>query len=222
MLGLSHAATQTAVAQARQLAALRPHGLLVTAPPYVRPSQDGVRRHFEAIAEAANLPLLVYNIPYRTAVNVELETLQALARDPRIVGIKECGGSIERLLRLVHETPLAVFSGDDSQNFAALCVGAQGTIAASAHIRPELHVRLRELLLAGQLAAARAIAVALQPMIRALFTEPNPAPLKAMLAVQLLCPAELRLPFLPVGAGLREQLVTAWSELQRFAPAESV
>lgn len=221
VLGLSQAATQAAAAQARSLAALRPDGLLATAPTYVRPTQAGVRRHFEAIAEAADLPLLVYNIPYRTGVNVELETLQALARDPRVVGIKECGGSVERLLRLVHETPLRVLSGDDGQNFAALCLGAHGTIAASAHILPEWHVRIRDLLLGGQLAAARRLAVALQPLVRSLFAEPNPAPLKALLAHQSWCEADVRLPFVPVGAGLRERLLADWEALRQFEPAAS-
>lgn len=214
VLGVSQAATHAAVLQARNLAALRPDGLLVTAPTYVRPTQEGVRRHFEAVAEAADLPLLIYNIPYRSGVNVELETLQLLARDRRIVGIKECGGSVERLLRLVHETPLRVLSGDDSQNFAALCLGAHGTIAASAHILPAWHVRLRRLVLDGQLAQARQIAVALAPLIRALFAEPNPAPLKALLAHQRRCAADLRLPFVPVSAALQARLQAEWAALQ--------
>jgi 4-hydroxy-tetrahydrodipicolinate synthase len=213
VLGLSQSATQAAVAQARSLAQLRPEGLLATAPTYVRPTQEGVQRHFEAIVEAADLPLLVYNIPYRTGVNVELETLQALARDPRVAGIKECGGSMERMLRLVHETPLRVLSGDDGQNFAALCLGAHGTIAASAHVLPEWHVRLFEFVRDGQLAAARRIAVALQPIIRDLFAEPNPAPLKAWLALENWCEAGVRLPFLPASADLRARLEADWAAL---------
>lgn len=217
VLGVSQAATQAAVAQARHLVALRPDGLLVTPPTYVRPTQEGVQRHFEAIVEAADLPLLIYNIPYRTAVNVELETLQALARDVRVVGIKECGGSVERLLRLVHETPLRILSGDDSQNFAALCAGAHGTIAASAHIEATLHVRMYALLRDGQLTQARRIAVALQPLIRALFAEPNPAPLKALLAQLGWCAADVRLPFVPASEALSDRLRSEWAVLQQWA-----
>lgn len=217
VLGVSQAATQAAVAQARHLAALRPDGLLVTPPTYVRPTQEGVQRHFEAIVEAADLPLLIYNIPYRTAVNVELETLQALARDARVVGIKECGGSVGRLLRLVHETPLRILSGDDSQNFAALCAGAHGTIAASAHIEAALHVRMYALLRDGQLTQARRIAVALQPQIRALFAEPNPAPLKALLAQLGWCAADVRLPFVPASEALSGRLRSEWAVLQQWA-----
>lgn len=214
VLGLSQAATSAAVERARALAALRPDGLLVTPPPYVRPTQDGVRRHIEAVAQAADLPILVYNIPYRTGVNVELETLQALARDPRVLGIKECGGSVERMLRLVHETGLRVFSGDDAQNFVALCLGAHGTIAAAAHVFPHWHVRMFELLRAGELASARRIAVALQPMVAELFAEPNPAPLKALLAHLGYCEPELRLPFVPASAELAARLPRCWESLR--------
>jgi 4-hydroxy-tetrahydrodipicolinate synthase len=216
VLGLSQAATQAAMDQARSLATLQPEGLLVTAPTYVRPSQEGVQRHFEAIVDAADIPVLIYNIPYRTGVNVELDTLQALARDRRVVGIKECGGSVERMTRLVNETPLRVLSGDDSQNFAALCLGAHGTIAASAHILPAWHVRIYDLLCRGQLAAARRISVALQPIVRDLFAEPNPAPLKTWLALQNWCEATVRLPFVPASVALRERLQAHWSGLQQF------
>ncbi len=221
VLGVSHAATQMAASWARRLAQLAPEGLLVTAPPYVRPSQGGIQRHFEMIVERADLPVLIYNIPYRVGVNVELETLQTLARDPRIAGVKECGGSVERMLRLVHETPLRILSGDDSQNFAALCLGAHGTIAASAHILPEWHVRMYELLRSGRLAEARHIAVTLQPIIRDLFAEPNPAPLKAWLAQQGWCEAELRPPFLPASTELCTRIQADWEALKRCAAEES-
>lgn len=220
VVGLSHAATRAAATQARSLAQLRPEGLLVTAPPYVRPAQGGIQRHFEMIVEAADLPVLIYNIPYRTGVSVELETLQALARDPRVAGIKECGGSMDRMIRLVHETSLRILSGDDNQNFVALCLGAHGTIAASAHILPDWHVRMFESLRMGRLAEARRIAVMLQPIIRDLFSEPNPAPLKAWLAQQQWCTADLRAPFVPASAELCERILTDWGALQELVAAE--
>jgi 4-hydroxy-tetrahydrodipicolinate synthase len=117
---------------------------------------------------------------------------------------------------LVHETPLRVLSGDDNQNFAALCLGVHGTIAASAHIFPQWHVRMRDPICSGQLAAARRIAVALQPIIRDLFAEPNPAPLKALLAYQNWCSASVRLPFVPASIELRERLQTDWHAFQQF------
>lgn len=213
VLGVSQASTEAAAAQASRLAALKPDGLLVTPPIYVRPTQQGIQRHFEAVVEASDLPVLVYNIPYRTGVNVELGTLQLLARDTRIVGIKECGGTTDRMSRLVHETPLKVLSGDDNQNFVALCLGAHGTIAASAHVLPGVHVRILELLRAGRTEAARRLSVALQPIIRCLFEEPNPAPIKALLAVQEFCQATVRLPFVPASQELCERLRIEWNVL---------
>jgi 4-hydroxy-tetrahydrodipicolinate synthase len=216
VLGLTQASTQSAVRLARELTSLKPEGLLVTAPVYVRPTQQGIQRHFEAIVEAADLPTLIYNIPYRTSVNVELETVQALAKDSRIVGIKECGGGMDRMLRLIHETPLQILSGDDHQNFMALCLGAHGTIAASAHILPDWHVRIYELVRTDHVAEARRIAVALQPLIRALFAEPNPAPLKALLAQHAWCEATVRLPFIAASDDLIKCIMMEWASLQKF------
>lgn len=200
LIGLSQIDTRAAVAEARALARLDPAGLLVTAPPYLRPSQDGLRQHFEAVTAANDLPVMIYDIPYRTGVSIELETLQRLAQDPRIVGIKVCGASVDHLMRLIHETPLSVLIGEDSQFFAALCLGAHGAIAAAAHLRPDLWVRIFDLLQAEQLADARRLAASLQPLIRACFAAPNPAPVKALLAEQGMGRATLRLPLTGVSA----------------------
>jgi len=215
VLGLSHTATELAVAQASIIATWRPEALLVTTPMYVRPSQAGIQRHFEAIVEAADLPVLVYNIPYRTGTTIDIDTLQTLARDIRVVGIKECGGSNDRLLRLVHETPLRVFSGDDNQNFVALCLGAHGTIAASAHIFPEWHVLMRTLIGEGRIAEARRIAVALQPLLQELFAEPNPAPVKALLAAEGWCRTSVRLPFISASTDLNRRLQMRYQEIKK-------
>lgn len=214
VLGLSHSSTQLAAETAKRMATWQPDGLLVTAPSYVRPSQQGISRHFEAIAEAADLPIMIYNIPYRTGINIELETLQQLASDPRLAGIKECGGTLERMSRLVQETPLCVLAGEDSQIFSALCLGAHGAVAGSAHIMPHWHVRIRQLLLRGELEEARHLSVALQPVIRDLFAEPNPAPLKSLLSQLDWCDNTLRLPFLPASRALGERLWAHWQTLQ--------
>ncbi|WP_179401070.1 4-hydroxy-tetrahydrodipicolinate synthase [Burkholderia guangdongensis] len=218
VIGLTASATRHAAERARALAALRPDGLLATPPVYVRPTQDGVRRHFEAIVEAADLPLLIYNIPYRTGVNVELDTLRALSRDARVAGVKECGGGIDRLARLVRDTRLKILSGDDDQNFAALCVGAHGAIASSAHVLPAWHVRIRALLREGRLDDARRLSAALQPLVAALFAEPNPAPVKALLAARGWCGDALRLPFVPASGALRERLQAHWETLTATEP----
>lgn len=216
VIGLGEADTRSATGMARELAGLHPAGLLVTTPPYVRPSQDGLRQHFEAVTEAADLPVLIYNIPYRTGTCLELETLRALATDPRIIGIKESGASVDRLMALIHETPLRVFIGEDSQFFAALCLGAAGAIAAAAHICPEVWVRIFTLLQEDRLEEARRLAAALQPLIRALFAEPNPAPVKATLAASGLIGPELRLPMTSASPACLAAVQTALGAMARL------
>jgi 4-hydroxy-tetrahydrodipicolinate synthase len=216
VLGICESDTLRAIQAVRDLTTVRPAGLLVTAPPYLRPGQAGLRQHFESVAEATDRPILIYNIPYRTGTNLELETLQALARHPRIVGIKECGASVDRLMRLIHETSLKILIGEDSQFFPALCMGAQGAIAAAAHIRPDLWVRIFNLIQADKLSEARALAVALQPLIRALFAEPNPAPVKAALAAAGLIRPEIRLPLTPASPACTENTQNALAALSNL------
>lgn len=206
LYGLCGNDTSAVAAAARRVDELGVAGLLVTTPYYVRPAQEGIRAHFAAVAAACSLPLVIYNIPYRTGVNIEPATLKALSDNPRFVAIKECGGNLEQLTFLINETPLQVLTGEDHLAFITSCLGGAGAIAAAAHIRPDLYVRMRRLIQAGDLAAARQIDQGLRPLIRALFAEPNPAPVKAALAMQGLISDELRLPMTPASAACREAL----------------
>ena len=212
-IGMAETATAPARALAREFAALQPTALLVSVPPYLRPSQDGMRAHFEAIVEASDVPLIVYNIPYRTGASIDVATLQALARDARVVAVKECGASLERLHALLTQTRLRVLAGDDAQIFSLLCLGGHGAISAAAHVRPDLYVQMYSLLKAQLLNEARAISRKLQPMIAALFAEPNPAPIKALLAAQGLMQDAVRLPLLPASEACVERLQEAWKGL---------
>lgn len=169
-------------------------GLLVSAPHYIRPSQAGVRAWFEALADASVLPLVIYDIPYRTGVHISRDTLLALAAHPRIQAIKDCGGDLGKTLALLADGRLAVLAGEDLQLFSHLALGAAGAISASAHLRTRDFVQLMQDIEAGRLAAARRRWHDLTPLIEALFAEPNPAPLKAALAAQGLLANELRPP----------------------------
>jgi 4-hydroxy-tetrahydrodipicolinate synthase len=211
-IGMAEIATAPARAWARELSALQPAALLVAVPPYLRPSQDGMRAHFEAIIEAADLPIIVYNIPYRTGASIDVATVQALARDPRVVAIKECGASLERLNALIAETPLCVLAGDDAQIFTTLCLGGHGAISAAAHVRPDLYVRMHALLGQQRLNAARLIAQQLQPVIAALFAEPNPAPIKALFAARGLMRDEVRCPLLAASTQCLARLMSLGCE----------
>jgi 4-hydroxy-tetrahydrodipicolinate synthase len=188
-------------------------GYLVSTPAYVRPSQEGLLRHFETIADATDRPIVLYNVPARTGVDLSLATARTLAQRPQFAAIKEAGGSLQRMEELARHTPLSLLCGDDALLFAALCGGGAGAISASAHIRVDLYVQLYDLVREGRLAEAMTLFDHLLPVIRLLFSEPNPAPLKAALSMQGLLRDELRLPMTPASAACRAQLAAAVAAL---------
>jgi len=205
----------------RRIAALgrRPlAALLVPAPYYVRPSQEGLLRHFLTLADASPWPLIVYDIPYRTGAVIETVTLERLGAHPGIRAVKDCGGSLDKTVALIGRG-FDVLAGEDLHVLSTLCLGGSGAIAASAHLRPDLFVALHEAVARQHLAHARALFQALAPVIRLLFAQPNPGPLKALLARQGLIGPELREPFLPADPALARRLFAAADELDRAFPA---
>jgi 4-hydroxy-tetrahydrodipicolinate synthase len=133
-------------------------GYLVSTPAYVRPSQQGLLRHFETIADATARPIVLYNVPARTGVHLELATARRLAERPQFAAIKEASGCLQKMTDLLQQTPMSVLCGDDVLLFAALCSGAHGAMSASAHIRTDLYVQLYDLVRAQRLDEARALA----------------------------------------------------------------
>ncbi|WP_454828207.1 4-hydroxy-tetrahydrodipicolinate synthase [Paraburkholderia xenovorans] len=195
-------------------------GVLMAAPYYIRPSQAGIVDHFTALADASAKPVVLYDIPYRTGVRLELDTLLALAAHPRIQAVKDCAGSLDTTLALIRDGRLQVLAGEDINIFNTLCLGGSGAIAASAHVRPERFVALYRALAAGRLDEGRRIFHALAPLIQTLFAEPNPAPVKALLAAQGLIRDELRMPMTRAGDALRERLA-ALAERERSEAQET-
>ncbi len=189
-------------------------GLLVPPPYYIRPSQSGLLEFFNTIADAALVPVVAYNIPYRTGITLESETLTAIARHDRVVAIKDCGGDHASTLQLIADGLLQVLAGEDQQVFTTLCLGGSGAILASAHIRPDLFVRMTQLIRSGELNEARTIFYRLLPIIRLLFQEPNPGPLKSALAMMGMIRDELRAPMQTASAALREQLAVELKRLE--------
>lgn len=208
LMGLAGNHRPSLLAQLRRCAQRPIAGLLTPAPYYVRPSQRGLVEHFVAVADASPVPLVLYDIPYRTGVAIELDSFRALAEHPRIVAVKDCGGSPEKTQTLIAEGRLQVLAGEDAQIFGTLCQGGHGAIAAAAHLHTERFVAMCRAIGSGQLAEARALHHALAPVIRLLFAEPNPAPLKAVLARQGLIGEELRPPLTPATPGLVDRLVS--------------
>ncbi len=181
-------------------------GVLVPAPHYIRPSQDGLLHWFNAIADASPAPIIVYDIPYRTGAVLAADTLLSLARHPRIVAIKDCGGDMAKIQALIADGRLAVLTGEDAQIFSTMALGGAGAIAASAHWQTERFVELVRLLEAGHLPQARRLWHGLLPWVQACFAEPNPAPLKAVLAHAGWMRNVLRAPMMPASLALAERL----------------
>lgn len=181
-------------------------GLLVPAPYYVRPSQASLITHFTTIADASRHPVILYDIPYRTGVRLELKTLLSLAAHPNIAAVKDCGGSLETTLALILDGRLSVLAGEDLHFFSTLCLGGHGAIAASAHLRTATFVAVYEAVKGGRIDEGRALFHALSPLIQALFAEPNPAPVKCALAGSGWIRDELRLPLTGVTGSLRDRL----------------
>ncbi|MFL9941213.1 4-hydroxy-tetrahydrodipicolinate synthase [Paraburkholderia graminis] len=206
VVGVSGNNTASMRERIRQLNSLPIAGVLMAAPYYVRPSQAGIVSHFMALADASDKPVVLYDIPQRTGVRLELDTLLALAGHPRIQAVKDCAGSLDTTLALIRDGRLQVLAGEDLQMFNTLCMGGSGAIAASAHVRTERFVALYRALAAGALDEARRIFHTLVPLIHALFAEPNPAPVKASLALQGLIRDELRLPMTRASEILAQRL----------------
>ena len=194
VLGVSGIRPDDVARRLRRLEGTALAGVLVPAPSYVKPSQAGLRDFFAAVADASPCPVLLYDIPSRTGVRSATETMLALAAHPNIRGVKDCSDDIDHAQVVIDDGRLQLLAGNDHRIFTALCQGAAGAIAASAHLRPELFVTLHEAVAHGDLRSARALWRGLHPLTRVLFEEPNPAPVKAALADRFGLGDDLRAP----------------------------
>ncbi|MET3441309.1 4-hydroxy-tetrahydrodipicolinate synthase [Variovorax paradoxus] len=215
IMGLSGYHLGKTTAWVRRLAERPLAGLQVPAPHYIRPSQAGLLEWFRAIADASAAPVLVYDIPYRTGATIARETLLTLAEHPRIRGIKDCGGDMAKTRAVIADGRLQVLSGEDHQIFSTVAEGGVGAIAASGHVQTRRFVQVLRLLAENRLAEARAEWQLLQPLIEMLFAEPNPAPLKALLAHNGSMSDELRSPMTRASDALRDRLVELNARLSR-------
>ena len=202
LMGLAGVQPRAVARRATDVAARSPGvaGFLLAPPAYVRPSQGGLLDFFTAVAEASPRPLVLYDIPARTGVRIETPTLRALAGHPRIVGVKDCSGDRTAAEAVLADGRLALLGGNDDELFDQLARGAAGAIVASAHVATAAFVSLQRRLQVGQLHEARAIWRRLAPLTRALFAEPNPAPVKGVLARLGWIGNELRAPLQPACA----------------------
>lgn len=196
-------------------------GVMVPAPYYVRPSQQGIVDHFTRLADASHAPIVLYDIPYRTGITIELDSLLTLAGHPNIRAIKDCGGSPDKTQALIADGRLAVLTGEDALVFNHLCMGGPGAIAASAQVRPDLFVAMHRAIQAQRLDEARALFHALAPLVRTLFDEPNPGGVKAALHHQGLIHHELRAPMTTVSATTQACVAKQLQALSIMATADT-
>ncbi len=200
--------TAKAVALSREMQAIGATHLLHVTPMYNKPPQRALLAHFRAVADGCELPIVIYNVPGRTAVNLEAATCLELAADPRFVAVKEASGNLAQITTIIRERPahFSVLSGDDGITLALMAHGADGVISVVSNILPDAMAQLCEAMARGDLAAARALDARLAPVIDACFVESNPIPAKAMLAMMGRMDNLLRLPLVPLQDALRPRV----------------
>ncbi len=184
-------------------------GILSVCPYYNKPNQEGIYSHFKAIAEETPLDIVVYNIPYRTGVNVENETIYRMAELSNIVGVKDCCGDIKQSMELLMNPPkdFSILTGEDILFYLSMTLGAQGGILASAHLYTEQFVDVYHKIKANDTQGALKVWKSLHDIIPLLFKEPNPAPLKYYLhEIGMIDSEEVRLPLTPISSQLREKM----------------
>ena len=191
-------------------------GALLISPYYNKPTQEGIYRHYAAVAEATRLPIILYNIPGRTASNMTPETIGRLSRIGNIVGVKEASGSLAQVLEIIEASgpDFAVYSGDDILTLPIMAVGGKGVIAVTASLVPREFAELAETLLAGDLERSRGLMHRLLPLVHAMSLEVNPIPVKTALALMGQCAEEFRLPLTCASATTRAKLETVLREYE--------
>jgi 4-hydroxy-tetrahydrodipicolinate synthase len=184
-------------------------GSLQVAPYYNKPTQEGLFQHFSAIARETNLPIVLYSVPGRCAVEIGVETVKRLAgKSKNIVGIKEAGGSADRVsqLRAVLGPKFEILSGDDSLTLPFMAVGAQGVVSVASNVIPREVARMVEAFMSGKISEAQKLHGRFYSLFKDLFIETNPVPVKAALAMMDMIEEEYRLPLVPMAAKNKEML----------------
>lgn len=214
LAGTGSNSTAEAIEMTRHAKKIGADGSLQVTPYYNKPTQEGLFRHFQAIATAVDLPIILYNVPGRTCVNMLPETDARLAKIPNIVGIKEASGNLEQIKKVVAlcGPDFAVLSGEDAQNFDILAIGGKGTISVTANIVPQKMAQMWDLFAASKKEEAQKIHKELDPLHSAVFFETNPIPVKTALSLMGRCQEQFRLPLCEMGKENRERLVKVLKE----------
>ena len=214
--GTNSTASSIALSKAAQSAGV--DALLTVTPYYNKASQSGLVQHFSAIADAVDVPVILYNVPARTGIGCTVQTYQALAKHPNIVGVKEASDNFDLIQDTLNLCPpgFTVWSGNDGSTAAIMALGGKGVISVAANVVPREMHELTQLCLKNRFLEAGALQLKLHELIRALFCEVNPIPVKAAMELLGLCSGELRLPLCRISERHLEQLSHT---LEPFRPA---
>jgi 4-hydroxy-tetrahydrodipicolinate synthase len=209
--GTGSNSTDEAVRLTREAEKSGADGALMISPYYNRPTQEGIYQHYRKVASAVGIPIIVYNIPGRTGSKIEPETLARMAEVDNIAGVKEATGSVDQAIDVIRlcGDRLAVYSGEDSLIFSLMALGGKGVISTVANVAPRETVELTTACLLGNWEKGRELQLQLIPLIRALFIETNPIPVKTALSLMGKCGGDLRLPLTPMAEGNLKKLSQA-------------
>jgi 4-hydroxy-tetrahydrodipicolinate synthase len=213
--GTGSNSTEEAISLTKHAKKVGVDAALLVSPYYNKPTQEGLYRHFKAIAEAVDIPLVLYNIQGRTGVNIENSTMERLSRLPNIVGVKEASGSILQMSEVIRlcGPDFDVLSGDDQMTFPLMALGGKGVISVVTNIIPDKMSTLVRHMLAGEIDKARAIHFEIFELCQAMFVETNPIPIKAALGLMGKIEPEFRLPLCPPASASLEKIRNVLSKL---------
>jgi 4-hydroxy-tetrahydrodipicolinate synthase len=220
--GAGSNATHEAVSLSERSEAAGADALLHISPYYNKPEPAGMEQHFRRIADAVDVPIIVYNVPSRTGRDIEIETTVSLAEHPNVAGYKAASGDIGKISEVIertHDEAFAVLSGDDGMNYPILAAGGMGSISVAANVRPGLVSESIDAALAGDYERARDVHQRLGPLFRALFVETNPIPVKEAMAIEFDHPPHVRSPLTRLASEGREDLADVLASLPRDVSA---
>jgi 4-hydroxy-tetrahydrodipicolinate synthase len=216
--------TREVIELARDLERVGVDGILSVTPYYNKPTQEGLYQHFKAIAGGTRLPIMLYNVPGRTGVNMDVKTVVRLAEIPNVVAVKEASANVVQMSEIIAATPdeFLLLSGDDPLTVAVMAIGGAGVVSVASNEAPAEMAQIVELCEKGDYASARKLHHWLFPLIQVNFVESNPIPCKAAMAAMGLIEESYRLPLVPPGAATREKVTGVLQQLKMLGAAARV
>lgn len=216
--------TREVIELTRELERVKVDGILSVTPYYNKPTQEGLYQHYKAIAESTSLPIVLYNVPGRTGVNLEVRTVARLSSIRNIIGVKEASGNLVQMSEIVAAVPgdFLLVSGDDPIAVAVMAIGGRGLISVGSNAVPSEMVQMMELAEQGDFSGARRLHGWLLPFLQVNFIEANPIPVKAAMAAMGLVEEAYRLPLVPPGAAAREKIMRVLQDLKLLGSAARV